>query len=76
MVTVTNIVSPIMVSMDRLLIGTLISMAAVAYYATPYEAASKLFIIPSSIVGVLFPAFSSAMAAQIGIELLYYSNEE
>ncbi len=61
--TVTNIVSPIMVSMDRLLIGTLISMAAVAYYATPYEAATKLFIISSSIMGVLFPAFSSSMAS-------------
>jgi len=60
--TVTNVVSPIMVSMDRLLIGALISMTAVAYYATPYEAASKLWIIPSSVAGVLFPAFATALA--------------
>jgi O-antigen/teichoic acid export membrane protein len=59
--TVTNILSPIMVSLDRLLIGTLISMTAVAYYATSYEAVTKLWIIPSAIVGVLFPAFATAL---------------
>lgn len=60
--TVTNIVGPIMVNIDRLLIGALISMTAVAYYATPYEAATKLWIIPSAISGVLFPAFATALA--------------
>jgi len=60
--TVTNIVSPIMVSLDRLLIGALISMSAVAYYATPYEAATKMWIIPSAISTVLFPAFATAFA--------------
>jgi O-antigen/teichoic acid export membrane protein len=59
--TVTNLVSPIMVNMDRLLIGGLISVAAVAYYATSYEAATKLWIIPSAITGVLFPAFATAL---------------
>jgi O-antigen/teichoic acid export membrane protein len=58
--TVTNIVSPIMVNMDRILIGSLISVAAVAYYATPYEAVTKMYIIPSAITGVLFPALSTA----------------
>src|SRR5713101_6430731 len=41
--TVTNIVSPLMVTMDRFLIGALVSMTAVAYYATPYEVATKLW---------------------------------
>jgi len=60
--TVTNIVGPIMVNVDRILIGALISMSAVAYYATPYEAATKMWIIPTAISGVLFPAFSTALA--------------
>ncbi len=59
--TVTNIISPIMVSLDRILIGVLVSMAAVAYYATPYEVATKLWIIPSAISGVLFPAFAATL---------------
>jgi O-antigen/teichoic acid export membrane protein len=60
--TVTNIVGPLMVYMDRFLIGGLLSMAAVAYYATPYEVVTKLLIIPGALVGVLFPAFSASFA--------------
>jgi len=60
--TVTNIVGPLMVYMDRFLIGAMISITAVAYYATPYEIATKLWIIPGAFMGVLFPAFASALA--------------
>ena len=60
--TVSNIVGPIMMYMDRFLIAGLLSMAAVAYYATPYEVVTKLLIIPGALVGVLFPAFSSSFA--------------
>ncbi len=56
--TVSNIIGPLMVYLDRFLIGSMISMAAVAYYATPYEVVTKISIIPFSVVGVLFPAFA------------------
>jgi len=59
--TVTNIVGPLMVYMDRFLIGAVVSMAAVAYYATPYEVVTKLWIIPGALMGVLFPAFAAAL---------------
>jgi O-antigen/teichoic acid export membrane protein len=52
-----------MVYADRFLIGSILPLAAVAYYATPYEVATKLLIVPSALVGVMFPAFSAAMAA-------------
>ncbi len=58
--TVTNLVGPIMVSMDRFLIGAFISMSAVAYYATPYEIVTKFSIVSASLAAVLFPAFSAA----------------
>jgi O-antigen/teichoic acid export membrane protein len=61
--TVSNIVSPMMVYVDRFLIGSILSIAAVAYYATPYEVTTKLLIVPGALVGVLFPAFSTAMIA-------------
>jgi O-antigen/teichoic acid export membrane protein len=60
--TVSNIVSPLMVTLDRFVIGSLVSVAAVAYYTTPYEMVSKLWLIPSSLVGVMFPAFSTTFA--------------
>jgi O-antigen/teichoic acid export membrane protein len=58
-VTVSNIVSPILAYFDRFLIGSLLSMAAVTYYTAPYEAVTKLWIIPMSLTMALFPAFSS-----------------
>ncbi|MGD0800873.1 MAG: flippase [Terracidiphilus sp.] len=61
--TVSNVVSPMMVYVDRFLIGSLLSITAVAYYATPYEVATKLLIVPLALVGVMFPAFSAAMVA-------------
>jgi len=59
--TVTNIVGPLMVYMDRFLIGAVVSMTAVAYYATPYEVVTKLWIIPGALMGVMFPAFAAAL---------------
>ena len=58
--TVSNIVGPLMVTCDRFLIGTVLSASAVAYYATPYELVTKLWIIPGALMGVMFPAFSTS----------------
>ncbi len=57
--TVTNIIGPLMVYLDRILLGAFISMAAVAYYATPFELVTKLWLLPGALVGVLFPAMSA-----------------
>jgi O-antigen/teichoic acid export membrane protein len=57
--TVSNVTVPLIVYMDRFLIGALISAAAIAYYTTPYEVVSKLLVIPGAITGVLFPTFSA-----------------
>jgi O-antigen/teichoic acid export membrane protein len=59
--TVTNVVGPLMVYLDRFLIGGLMTLAAVAYYATPYEMVTKLLLVPSAIAQVLFPAFSASL---------------
>ncbi|MEM3484677.1 MAG: flippase [Candidatus Methanomethyliaceae archaeon] len=58
-VMVSSIVGPILVYLDRFLIGSLLSMAAVAYYTAPYEAITRLWIIPVSLTTTLFPAFSA-----------------
>jgi O-antigen/teichoic acid export membrane protein len=60
--TVTNVVGPLMITLDRFLIGALASMAAVAYYATPYEVVTKFLLLPSALMGVMFPAFSTGFA--------------
>lgn len=58
--TVSNIISPLMVGIDRFFVGAFVSVAAVAYYATPFEAVTKLLLVPTALAAVLFPAFSTA----------------
>ncbi len=58
-VSLSSVVSPILVYLDRLLLGVLVSMSAVAYYAAPYEVVNRLAILPASVVGALFPALSA-----------------
>lgn len=58
-VTVTSLVGPILVYLDRLLIAALLSMEAVTFYSAPYEAITRLSLIASSLTMTLFPAFSS-----------------
>ena len=58
--TVSNIVSPLMMYLDRFFIGAVISVSAVAYYATPSEVVTKILLISGALMGVLFPAFSTS----------------
>ncbi|MHB0866074.1 MAG: flippase [Thermoleophilia bacterium] len=58
--TVSNLISPFMLKVDRFMIGALMSVTAVAYYATPYEMVTKLWVVPTAIVSVLFPAFAAS----------------
>lgn len=70
--TVTNIVGPLMAYMDRFIIGALMAITYVAYYATPYDLASSLGLIPGALAGVLFPAFAASfMQDRNHTELLY-----
>lgn len=72
-VSVTNIVSPLLVYLDRVVIGSMISMTSVAYYSAPYEVLIRLRIFPAAIMATLFPEFSasSKQAASDRIERLF-----
>lgn len=59
--TVANLIGSISLYMDRFLIGTLVSVSAVAYYTAPFDLIIRLTIIPGAVVGVLFPAFAMSM---------------
>jgi O-antigen/teichoic acid export membrane protein len=61
--TVSNIVSPLMMYIDRVLLAAWLTAAVVAFYTTPFEVMVRLLIIPGAVSAVLFPAFSSALAA-------------
>jgi O-antigen/teichoic acid export membrane protein len=72
--TVSNVLGPLMVTFDRFLIGSVISIAAVAYYSIPYEVVTKLWLISTALVGVLFPVFSAtSFADRTRLAYLYES---
>lgn len=55
---VSTVVSPLLVYLDRFMVGVLLTMTTVTYYAAAYELVGKLAVIPVAIAGVLYPAFS------------------
>jgi O-antigen/teichoic acid export membrane protein len=62
--TVSNMVVPLMVSMDRFVIGAILSVTAVAYYTTPFEIVYRLLVIPTAFVAVLLPAQSTTLVIE------------
>lgn len=64
--TLTNLVSPLMLYLDRFIIASMLSVTAVAYYATPYEMVTRLLFVSGAIGAVLFPAFARSYASDRG----------
>lgn len=60
--TVSNVVGPVMLYADRFFVVSLVSAAAVAYYAAPFEIVTRALIIPAAILGVMFAALSEVGA--------------
>ncbi len=56
--TVSNVVGPVIDSMDRFFISTFMSISMVAYYTTPFELINKLGILSGSVGGAIFPEFA------------------
>jgi O-antigen/teichoic acid export membrane protein len=58
-VTVTSVLSPLLDMSDRMVIATIRGPTAVTIYSIPYNLASRLLIIPFSLIRVAFPRFSA-----------------
>lgn len=63
-IMISSIVGPFLVYLDRFLIGSILTISAVAYYAAPYEVVTRLWIITASLTLTLFPAFSALEGAK------------
>lgn len=56
--TISNIIGPLMVYLDRFVIAAMLGTASVAFYVAPYEVITKLWVVPAAISGVLYPLFA------------------
>lgn len=57
-IVVSNIASPTFQYLERLLIASLLSVSALAFYSAPFELISRMSLIPLSLGSTLFPFFS------------------
>ena len=70
--SVCNIVSPLMVTADRFVISAVLGASMVAYYTVPYEALSRVLILPSALTSALFPRLAYVMTTDAsGARRLY-----
>ncbi|MGK2935375.1 MAG: flippase [Gemmatimonadaceae bacterium] len=60
--TVSGLANPILVNLDRFALGSLAGVAAVGFYSAPYEAATRMLLVPVSIFSALFPVLTSTEA--------------
>ncbi|MFZ4407471.1 MAG: flippase [Paracraurococcus sp.] len=61
--TFSGVLTQALLYADRFLIGALLSLAAVAWYATPLDLVLRVWMLPVAVAQTLLPAFASAYAA-------------
>ncbi len=62
----SNLINPLIISADRFVIAATVSVAAVTFYVTPYEVITKGWILSASLLGALFPVFSTLAHSEPG----------
>lgn len=63
-ISVSSVVGPFLMYVDRFFIGAMLSMSAVGYYTAPYEMTARISLIPASLLATVFPAFSTLHASE------------
>jgi O-antigen/teichoic acid export membrane protein len=61
-VTISQIVSPLLVHLEKFLIGAYAALDQLPYYAVPYSLAAALTIVPTSLGNVIYPAMARLLS--------------
>jgi O-antigen/teichoic acid export membrane protein len=64
-VTISNVLSPVLLYLDRLILGAMVVPLALTAYAIAFEVSSRLMFIPGAIAGVLFAVISADHAPRV-----------
>jgi O-antigen/teichoic acid export membrane protein len=59
--SISNLLDPLFLYSDRFILGSIVSMSAVAYYGTSIDIVCRLWLIPDALNTALFPAYASSM---------------
>jgi O-antigen/teichoic acid export membrane protein len=61
--TLSNILSPLMVTSDRFIVSSIVGASLVAYYTVPFEILIRLLIIPAALTAALFPQITTLLVS-------------
>ncbi len=57
-ITITNVLGPVLTTLDRMLIGSLLSADAVAFYSVPFNLVARVSALPAALQNSIFPKLS------------------
>lgn len=63
-VALSGVVSPLMTTLDRFLIGSVVNAGAVSHYTVPYQLGERTQIVPAAVSDALFPRVASLSIAE------------
>lgn len=63
-ITVSSFVGPMMVILDRFVIGAALGAKAVTYYTVPFQLAERSAMLPNALTSALFPRLAAANQAE------------
>jgi O-antigen/teichoic acid export membrane protein len=71
--SISNVVSPLLIYLDRFMLGAFVGLAAVGYYTAPFDGVIRMLIVPGSLVNALFPSISGmqAMGDRVGLKRVF-----
>lgn len=63
-ITLSNLISPLMAQLDKVVIGSVVALHLLPFYAVPGDLINRLSFIPIALIGVFFPAFAAHCSAR------------
>ncbi|BDI59501.1 oligosaccharide flippase family protein [Qipengyuania nanhaisediminis] len=69
----SSFTAPVLVTIDRMIIGSTLGAAAVSAYTIPYQIVSRLQLVPQSLMNVVFPRLSVAQGAEARKTAAHYA---
>ncbi|VVO21974.1 flippase [Pseudomonas fluorescens] len=63
--TLSNLISPLMVTADRFVISSVVGASLVAYYTVPFEVLIRFLILPAALTAALFPKLAALIVVDI-----------
>jgi O-antigen/teichoic acid export membrane protein len=57
-ITVTNLVAPILTTIDRMMVGSILGAVSIAYYSVAFNLVTRVSVLPGALSTSLFPKLS------------------